>query len=177
MVICPNCLYKNMTGAVFCSECGAQLVREESQKTGNVRVTNGFVISPKTGPVTRSAAAPPASYPEAYISLHILSSGVFVPLPEDEEEVILGRASEGQSMVPDINLEPYQAFEAGVSRIHAAIRVVGGQALITDLGSGNGTRVNGNKIEPHTPHPIANGDLLNLGKLKLQVIIKDNAKK
>ena len=78
---------------------------------------------------------------------------MFLPLPEDEEEVILGRASEGQSMVPDINLEPYQAFEAGVSRIHAAIRLVEDQVLITDLGSGNGTRINGNKIEPHIPSP------------------------
>ena len=79
-------------------------------------------------------------------------------------------------MVPDVNLEPYQAFEAGVSRIHAAIRVVDGQVLITDLGSGNGTRVNGNKIDPQIPFPIANGDLLNLGKLKIQIIIKNKAK-
>ena len=98
---------------------------------------------------------------------------MFLPLPEDEEEVILGRATEGQSMVPDINLEPYQAFEAGVSRIHAAIRIAGDQVLITDLGSGNGTRINGNKIEPQIPHPIANGDLVNLGKLKIQIIIKN----
>jgi hypothetical protein len=176
MVICPNCLYKNMTGAVFCSECGAQLVREDSPKTASVRVTNGFVIGPKTGPVAQPATTPSTPYPEARISLHILSSGVFLPIPEDEEEVILGRATEGQSMVPDINLDPYQAFEAGVSRIHAAIRLAGTQVLITDLGSGNGTRINGNKIEPHIPRPIANGDLVNLGKLKIQIIIKSKVK-
>jgi predicted component of type VI protein secretion system len=176
MVICPNCLYKNMTGSVFCSECGAQLVREDDPKTASVRVTNGFVVGPKTGPVNRPASVPPTPYPEAHISLHILSSGVFLPLPEDEEEIVLGRATEGQSMVPDINLEPYQAFEAGVSRIHAAIRIVANQVLITDLGSGNGTRINGNKIEPQIPHPLANGDLLNLGKLKIQIIIKNKAK-
>ena len=176
MVICPNCLYKNMTGAVFCSECGSQLVRDESQKTGSVRVTDGFVIGPKTGPVARPAAIPPTSYPQAHISLHLLASDVFLPIPEEEGELILGRASEGQSMVPDINLEPYQAFEAGVSRIHAAIRVLDDQILITDLGSGNGTRINGAKIEPQIPHPIVNGDYLNLGKLKIQIIIKNKTK-
>jgi hypothetical protein len=164
-----------MTGAVFCSECGTQLIRAESQKTGSVRVTNGFKASAKTRPVPQPAPIPPTPYPDAPISLHILNSGVFLPLP-DEEEVILGRASEGQSMVPDINLEPYRAFEAGVSRIHAAIRLVEDQVLITDLGSGNGTRINGDKIEPHIPHPIKNGDLLNLGKFKIQIIIKNKAK-
>jgi hypothetical protein len=175
MVICPNCLYKNMTGAVFCSECGAQLIRDESLKTGSVHVTNGFKADSKTGPVPQSAGIPPTAYPEAPVSLHILNSGVYLPLP-DEEEVILGRATTGQSMVPDINLEPYRAFEAGVSRIHAAIRMVEDQVLITDLGSGNGTRINGNKIEPNIPQPIKDGDLVNLGKLKIQVIIQHKAK-
>ncbi len=172
MVICPNCLYKNMTGAVFCSECGTQLVREESLKTGSVQPTNGFKQSAKTGPVAVPNGSPPMPYPEARVALHILGSATFVPLP-DEEEVILGRAIEGQSMVPDINLEPYRAFDYGVSRIHAAIRMLPSQVTISDLGSGNGTRVNGAKIEPHTPHPIKNGDLVNLGKLKIQIIIQE----
>jgi len=175
MVICPNCLFRNMTGALFCSECGTQLIRDESQKTGAVHVTNGFKSSAKTGPVPQPASIPPAPFTDAPVSLNILNSGVFLPLP-DEEEVILGRASEGQSMVPDINLEPYHAFEAGVSRIHAAIRMVNDQVMITDLGSGNGTRINGDKIEPHIPHPIKNGDLLNLGKFKIQIIIQTKAK-
>ena len=25
MIICPNCQYKNVAGAMFCAECGAQL--------------------------------------------------------------------------------------------------------------------------------------------------------
>ena len=25
MIICTNCQYKNVSGAVFCAECGAQL--------------------------------------------------------------------------------------------------------------------------------------------------------
>ncbi len=169
MVKCPNCLYNNMTGAVFCSECGAQLIRDESQKTGSMRVTNGLGGS---APPADEAATP---YPDAPVCLHLLSNGVYLPLP-NEDEVVLGRATEGQSVAPDINLEPYHAFDAGVSRIHAAIRIVENQVLISDLGSGNGTRVNGTKIEPHIPYPIKHGDLLNLGKFKIQVIIQSRAK-
>jgi pSer/pThr/pTyr-binding forkhead associated (FHA) protein len=175
MVICPNCLYKNLTGAVFCGECGAQLICDESPKTGSVRTTNGFNDGSKSEAASQPAAIPTTPYPDAPVSLHILSSNVFLPL-SGEDEVILGRASEGQSMVPDINLDPYRAFEAGVSRMHAAIRLVEDQVLITDLDSGNGTRINGNRIEPKIPHPIKNGDLLNLGKLKIQVIIQNKAK-
>ena len=175
MVICPNCLFKNMTGAVFCNECGTQLIQNESQKTGKVQATNGFKSGSKSEASSKSVAVPTTPYPDAPVSLHILNSDVFLPIPK-EEEVILGRASEGQSIMPDINLEPYRAFKAGVSRIHAAIRLVDDQVLITDLGSGNGTRINGNRIEPNIPHPLKNGDLLNLGKLKVQVIIQNKAK-
>lgn len=172
MVKCPNCLYNNMTGAVFCSECGAQLVRDESQKTGSMRATNGLGNSAPGGAATADAATP---YPDAPICLHLLGSSIYLPII-NEDEVVLGRATEGQSVSPDINLEPYHAFDAGVSRIHAAIRIVENRVLITDLGSGNGTLVNGKKIEPHIPHPIKHGDLLNLGKFKIQVIIQSQAK-
>jgi pSer/pThr/pTyr-binding forkhead associated (FHA) protein len=174
MIACPNCLYNNMTGAFFCAECGSPLIQDESEKTGKIRFTDMDNSGSGSGSVKRPSTIPGTPYPQAIISLHLLNSNVVLPLP-DEDEVILGRATEGQSMVPDINLEPYRAFDAGVSRIHAAIRVSDNQALITDLGSGNGTRINGSKIEPNTPHSIKNGDILNLGKLQIQVIMQDKA--
>ena len=174
MVICPNCLYKNMTGAIFCSECGSQLVYTASQKTGKVPATDGYKVKSSSDHLSQPPSAPPTPFPDAPISLHVLNSGVFLPVPEGEE-AILGRATAGQSMVPDINLEPYHAFEAGVSRIHAAIHIDNDQVLVTDLGSGNGTRINGTKIEPNKPHPIQDGDFLNLGKFKMQIRIRNKS--
>ncbi len=40
-----------------------------------------------------------------------------------------------------------------------------------DLGSSNGTRVNGQKIVPHVDYPVKHGDIIALGKLKIQLII------
>jgi pSer/pThr/pTyr-binding forkhead associated (FHA) protein len=60
----------------------------------------------------------------------------------------------------------------GVSRIHATITVEKGRVYITDMGSVNGTRVNGNRLEPHAARPLQNGDIVILGKLKLQAIIR-----
>src|SRR5262245_20404461 len=55
-----------------------------------------------------------------------------VPLPPNGE-ILIGRAETCQVVVR----------EAGVSRQHARIWIDSGQALVTDLGSQNGTRVNG----------------------------------
>lgn len=50
---------------------------------------------------------------------------------------------------------------ATVSRRHARVVVTGGEAVIEDLGSRNGTSVQGQKIQG--PVPLADGDRLRLG--------------
>jgi pSer/pThr/pTyr-binding forkhead associated (FHA) protein len=56
--------------------------------------------------------------------------------------------------------------------MHASLRVVDDQVMAIDLGSANGTRINGMKIEPHTPYPLRHGDILTLGKFKIQVLLR-----
>jgi pSer/pThr/pTyr-binding forkhead associated (FHA) protein len=101
-----------------------------------------------------------------------MESGQILPL-ENKEEFTLGRSAEGQPILPDIDLAPYRAYENGVSRLHASVRFEGKQILATDLGSVNGTRLNGQRIPPHKPFPLNHGDILTLGKLKLQVLLRD----
>lgn len=170
MNTCPNCGHKEMVGVIFCSECGSQLVFGESQRTSRIRFTAGFGARKKSKELSNKPPSTPVADTDAPVILHLLNTNIYLKV-EGDREVILGRASQGQSMVPDIDLTPYQAFEAGVSRIHAAIRIMGDTVLITDLGSANGTRVNGNKIEPDIPQLIQDGDQLSLGKLNFQVII------
>jgi hypothetical protein len=49
------------------------------------------------------------------------------------------------------------------SRVHARLRVESRGASIEDLGSKNGVRVNGVRIEPRRPAPVAAGDEIVLG--------------
>jgi len=100
----------------------------------------------------------------------VLDTGAIIA-PEGESEFTLGRVSGSQPILPDIDLTPYQAYESGVSRLHATIKIEKMKIIVIDLGSANGTRVNGKKIPPHTPQPLENGDILTLGKFKLQVLI------
>jgi pSer/pThr/pTyr-binding forkhead associated (FHA) protein len=80
--------------------------------------------------------------------------------------------TEGQPILPDIDLTPYEAYSRGVSRLHSALKIVNKRVVIVDLGSSNGTRVNGQKIVPNVDYPLNNGDVIALGRLRIQVLFK-----
>jgi len=112
----------------------------------------------------------PESLPDTLVSLKIMEGGTIIPL-EGGLEFTLGRVSGNQPILPDIDLTPYQAYEGGVSRLHATIKIDKQAVTVTDLGSANGTRVNGRKVAPHTQQSLHNEDILTLGKFKIQVLI------
>jgi DNA-binding response OmpR family regulator len=90
-----------------------------------------------------------------------------------ENQLIIGRYDKASQVQPDIDLGVYGAEEKGVSRRHLAIRGDEDQLVVIDLSSGNGTLLNGNRLEPNMPHPVKNEDKLQLGlmQLDLRVII------
>jgi len=56
--------------------------------------------------------------------------------------------------------------------MHASLKLIDEQVMITDLGSANGTRINGRQISAHIPYPIRHGDILTLGKFKIQILLR-----
>jgi hypothetical protein len=56
-------------------------------------------------------------------------------------------------------------FDPLISRRHARIRVFGDRAVLEDLGSRNGCRVNGALMQ--APHPLTAGDRIRIGKHEL----------
>jgi hypothetical protein len=171
-----------MTGALFCSECGAQLIFPngvptssiKSGATGGTKASTVDVITAGLGslePPDLNEEISPLTNQDAPLAINILSTGdtLFI---KNLEEVILGRVSEGQPVVPDIDLTPYRAYEAGVSRMHASIRLQDNKLTVTDLGSANGTRINGRQVTSHIPYPLKHGDILTLGKFKIQTLMR-----
>jgi pSer/pThr/pTyr-binding forkhead associated (FHA) protein len=69
----------------------------------------------------------------------------------------------------DLNLPDFE-----VSRRHALVRPVAGGVEIEDLGSANGTYVNGSRIEK--PRMLAPGDLIQVGQSHLQVEIGEESR-
>lgn len=170
MILCPNCQHKELPGALFCSECGTQLVSLDILNTRSIQRTTTDNLHSTTEIPDIPGRKAPTQGTIPSISLHLIDSAQVIHLAE-RNEFTLGRAIEGQPILPDVDLSPFDAFTLGVSRLHAALRIVKGEVVITDLGSSNGTRVNGQKIVPHVDYPVSHGDVIAVGKLKIQILI------
>jgi hypothetical protein len=93
----------------------------------------------------------PAFYPERRITLY-------------GTDILIGKHSVSQGLQPEIDLGIAPA-DAGVSRAHATIRIADTGITITDLGSTNGTSLNGSDdlIPAKVPVPLHSGDRIHLG--------------
>lgn len=167
---CPNCSHKEQDGILLCSNCGTILAKIDGINTAPI--PSSQLGGRVTGDIKDREGLPKDQPVEAVLSFHILSSGHILPFL-GEGEFIVGRVSAGQSILPDLDLEPYKAYESGVSRLHARVRVITAGAFITDLGSSNGTRINGKDIAPHTEQPILHQDIIQLGQLSIQAIVRE----
>jgi sigma-B regulation protein RsbU (phosphoserine phosphatase) len=67
--------------------------------------------------------------------------GKTVTIPLDRDRISLGRSSANELCYPD---------DAGLSRQHMAITRIGGEWQVEDLGSKNGTLLNGQRVERAT---------------------------
>ena len=175
MVRCPNCNHEELPGALFCSECGAKLDVHAQTDLSTTRVVKreAFHPSDHSGQLIEQTEPLPTSAPATALEviLHLVDSGRKLPL-QDRDEFTLGRVSEGQPLIPEIDLSEFNAYEQGVSRLHAVIGILEDGVTITDLGSANGTWVNGVRVSPHTAHRLNHGDLVTLGTLKIKAIIQ-----
>ncbi|EKD88355.1 MAG: FHA protein [uncultured bacterium] len=170
MILCPNCHNKELPGAYFCSECGTQLMALEFLNTRmiNKPVEESLISDLGVNAIpTRKIIQKPK---DPNISLHLVESGKVIHLSE-KKDFTLGRAVEGQSILPDVDLSAYEAFSLGVSRMHVSLRILNGDVYVMDLGSSNGTKINGQKIVQHVEYSISHGDLVTLGRLKVQVLL------
>jgi pSer/pThr/pTyr-binding forkhead associated (FHA) protein len=69
----------------------------------------------------------------------------------------------GRSRESDIFLE-----DLAVSRLHASIISLGNSNYaLRDEGSANGTKVNGQPVNKYQPHPLQEGDKIQLGQTVL----------
>ena len=84
-------------------------------------------------------------------------------------EICLGRRDPSNGVFPSLDLASDGAIQAGVSRHHAKIYEVENRLVVEDTGSANGTFLNRQRLIPHLPYALRQGDTLNLGRLQLRV--------
>ncbi len=88
-------------------------------------------------------------------------------------EAILGI---GENSPVSRTLQQFDGEQKGVSRQHALLRASGTDLSVVDLGSTNGTMVNGTLLKPDSPYPLEDGDRLSLGGLDLLVAVVEGIK-
>lgn len=84
---------------------------------------------------------------------------------------VLGRADPMSAFRPDIDFAPLGAVRHGVSRRHALIRPDENTLYLIDQNSTNGTWVNGQRLLSGRDFPLSDGDVLELGALRMALRI------
>lgn len=102
------------------------------------------------------------------VELRVIGTPDIIRVPFGET-LMLGRADKDLSVSPEIDFTPYRGHALGVSRQHAKMVMRDNRLVIEDLGSANGTYVNGRLIRIGSPMRIRDGDQVRLGNLMLQV--------
>lgn len=87
----------------------------------------------------------------------------------DRKTLVIGRTVPNMNVIPDIDLEDFNAQVAGVSRMHAQLIIDEGKLFIEDLGSANGTYVNGTKLADGERRALLDGNEVMLARLKAQI--------
>jgi hypothetical protein len=97
---------------------------------------------------------------------------------EDEEdyllaadsEMIIGRIDPHRGIRPEVDLTKHDPASR-VSRRHARITSRGALFFVEDLGSANGTMINGSmRLTPQEPYLLANGDFIQIGETTLKFV-------
>ncbi len=170
MIECPSCGRKHRPGTLFCSECGVYLPTGGPLRTEPLPEEE-LPIS-RANPWASEPVEEPSEIPTVPLRIRITSTGREIQLPSTAE-VHVGRLDSAHGIFPDLDLSPDRGLEGGVSRHHCKIHQRGSTYLVEDVGSANGTFLNGQRLTPYLPHTLKDGDKLQLGHTLLEVIIQD----
>lgn len=166
MIECPSCNHHEFVGTLFCSECGTRLVHASPIPTMSIspdKISNEAKATKPTPP------AGPDLSSGSLLGIRVVSSGDVISLL-GRDNFTLGRSIEGQAVIPDVDLAKYDAFDQGLSRMHAELRIEKDGIFVIDLDSANGTIVNSKRVKGQESSPVHHGDIIQLGRLRLQII-------
>lgn len=171
---CGNCGHENRAGVVFCENCGASLIGKQPLSTKSLDTSSGNQTGTASTQSPLSAIVQEMAIFKPGDSLKLTVEGATKAIElQPKGEVILGRRDPATGATPDVDLTPYAGYRMGVSRRHAAIRQGEDNVLnVWDLGSSNGTFLNGQRLNAHRPYPLHDGDELRLGQMVIRVHFK-----
>jgi hypothetical protein len=186
--ICPVCGSVKIDN--FCGDCGYNFITKTGGIVAPPPIQPTVVTAPTTilptnpasteapaqeadagapGSVdTTGAETPPPIAPaeklEVYLTIDTTVEGALQSPPRifplESGDYSIGRTSERRKIKPSIAADG----DDGVSHKHALIRQHGDSFAIMDLGSSNGTKLNGVEIIPNTVHTLNKDDVIVIGR-------------
>lgn len=174
MIICPSCSFLNREGYFFCEDCGNSLLG-----SGTIILRTRQILDdnePRPHPAPRPRSEWGTTLFSARDSLVFRIRDVPAPvMVKPGDRTLLGRSDASSNQKPDLDLAPYGAIEKGVSRVHAAIDRQEDTLTLVDMGSSNGTRLNGTALPPNEPHILRDGDEIEMGKMTIHIYFEERA--
>ncbi|UCH36367.1 MAG: FHA domain-containing protein [Armatimonadota bacterium] len=172
---CQECGKESQPGEVICSSCGGALTDAEldlpevapfatsepaqTEESGAARGAEAEATPrmPVAPPLPETdAAAGAAQGPRVDVTVGDLTGSY----PLKPGVTTIGRTDPTTDSHPDVDL----SMDAAVSRQHAEIRHTADGYRIYDVGSTNGTVVNGRQVPRHQEVPLADGDEIHVGE-------------
>src|SRR5688572_14948672 len=147
MITCSACNYaQNPDNALVCAKCGQPLT---DARASLLRKPTGLLVPEILALESRSRTQHVGKMKRYDVAIYVsdLEEPLIVSLMRD---ILLGRYG-GSEQQPPIDLAAFEGLEHGVSRKHAMLRRFGPDVTIVDLGSTNGTWLNGVRVQPHQP--------------------------
>ncbi|PJF22375.1 MAG: hypothetical protein CUN56_06290 [Phototrophicales bacterium] len=183
--LCVNCGYENRVGIVFCENCGEPIEIDMRQPVSSTRgISQSLVEHIDDDPadtvrvdVDAVVQREGTSVFDKHMMLRLEVDGLPEGLlfrPYEGRDMILGRRDPQANYIPDIDLMPYGGYSMGISRRHAVLHLSGKRLTIRDLGSSNGTFINGTQLDSKEAHQLRDGDRLRLGNMVFTVYFDDS---
>lgn len=166
MIICPHCAHQNREGSLVCAKC------EKSLKLHTPDGTATHQLEESNQELAAKATWGKADIGENDLILLRIRNMEEAIVIRPARKIILGRHDSASSQKPDVDLTPYGALDMGISRIHATINRSEGILTLVDMGSSNGTHLNGQRLAPDHPRVLRDGDEIRLGNLVAHIYFK-----
>jgi pSer/pThr/pTyr-binding forkhead associated (FHA) protein len=171
VIKCPVCRITYVENTLFCSECGLYLLESEELGTDPLEAAHVKWLGASDGTPPRGQGELNAGTLTVRLRISQGDQARELEIPLSKP-IRLGRIDPPQDIFPEVDLTESLAMEYGVSREHACIFRRGDIIVVEDLGSTNGTLLNGERLAPFLPQILEDGDQLQLGKLLIDVNFK-----
>jgi hypothetical protein len=160
MIKCSVCTFESPEGSIACMTCGQALDHHNTLTTRSMP-TQTAIVSPN------HHAAHVGKLPEKGVAVYVAESNEPLIIVA-RDRLTLGRRKD-VPVADLVDLTAYDAYRKGVSRNHAVLTYKDNRLYIHDVGSVNGTWLNGQRLKSYELYALQPGTPVALGQLTIHI--------